>query len=218
MNGSIERPTDTTAPAEPEGAAAAPAPVAPGRVPSGVGLRALLVASRYGGLVLFVVLFVVFAVTLPDTFFTAANLRSVAASYSVPGMLALGLLLPLVAGEFDFSVGATLSGAMVTMGILTGEHGWSWPAAAGIAVAGAVVVGLVNGVLVARFGINSFVATLAVSGIIGGRRCCGRPTARSSTRASRRASPAWATTSTWASRSPPGASPARRSSSGTCCG
>lgn len=125
-------------------------------------------ASRCGGLLLLVVLLVVFGATMSDTFLTDTNLQGVAANQAVPGLLALALLLPLVAGEFDFSAGAVLGAAMVFMAILTGEQGVSWQLAALIVFAGGAVVGVVNGLLVAKLGIHSFVATLAVSGIVSG--------------------------------------------------
>lgn len=125
-------------------------------------------ASRYGGLLMLIVLFVVFGATMSDTFLTDTNLQGVAANQAVPGLLALALLLPLVSGEFDFSAGAVLGAAMVFMAILTGEEGVAWQLAALLVIVGGALVGIVNGLLVAKLGIHSFVATLAVSGVVSG--------------------------------------------------
>jgi ribose transport system permease protein len=142
---------------------------------AGAGRREMLrraqlirVASRYGGLVMLIVLFLVFAATMSDTFLTDTNLQGVAANQAVPGLLAVALLLPLVAGEFDFSAGAVLGAAMVFMAILTGEKDISWQLAALVVLCGGALTGLINGLLVAKVGIHSFVATLAVSGIVSG--------------------------------------------------
>jgi ribose transport system permease protein len=130
--------------------------------------RTLTVASRIGGPIVLIILVVVFTVTLPDTFPTHANLESVIKNQAVPGILALGLLFPLVCGEFDFSGGTLASAAAVALVVLTGRHGLSWPLACVVVVAGCAVVGVVNGILVAYLEYSSFVATLAVAGIIGG--------------------------------------------------
>lgn len=130
--------------------------------------QALWFGSRAGGPIVLVGLFLFFAFTMPDTFFTKANLQSMVSAQAVPGILALGLLFPLVAGEFDFSGGAVASAAAVFLVVLTGNHGWDWPAACIVVIIGSAFVGAVNGVLVAYLEYSSFVATLATSGIIGG--------------------------------------------------
>lgn len=124
--------------------------------------------GRYGALVLLCAMFIGFSIALPDTFFSSANFKAVASQYSVPAMLAIGLLLPVMANEFDFSIGAVVSAAMVAMAVLTGEAGLSWQFAAILVLVGAGIVGCVNGILVAGFGLSSFVATLAVGGIVAG--------------------------------------------------
>ncbi|MEI7993138.1 MAG: ABC transporter permease [Actinomycetota bacterium] len=87
---------------------------------------------------------------------------------AVPGILALGLLFTLVANEFDFSGGAVISGASVAFALLTGQHGVNWAVAGMIVLVGALVIGLINGMLVGILHYNSFVATLAVGGIVAG--------------------------------------------------
>jgi ribose transport system permease protein len=132
------------------------------------GETALRAVSRGAGPIVLLLLFVYFSITLPGTFLSLDNFRSMGAAQAVPGILALGLLFPLVAGEFDFSGGALASGAAVALAILTGEHGVNWAIACVIVILGGVAIGAVNGVLVGVFNYNSFVATLAVSGIVGG--------------------------------------------------
>jgi ribose transport system permease protein len=130
--------------------------------------RTLTIASQLGGPLVLVALVVVFSVTLSDTFPTHANFESMIKNQAVPGILALGLLFPLVCGEFDFSGGTVATGSAVALVVLTGEHGLSWPVACLVILAAAALVGVVNGVLVAYFEYSSFVATLAVSGVLGG--------------------------------------------------
>ncbi len=130
--------------------------------------RALVMVSRFGGPVILVLLIVIYSVILPSTFPTLANFRALITEQAVPGILAAALLFPLVAGAFDFSGGAVITLAAVAFVQFTGQQHIGWPAACLLVLAGAVVVGIVNGVLIAHFRYNSFVATLATGGILSG--------------------------------------------------
>jgi Ribose/xylose/arabinose/galactoside ABC-type transport systems, permease components len=124
---------------------------------SGLALPALLV-----------IFIVVFSMTRTGTFFTLDNFRSIGSSQAVLAILALGAMLPLVVGEFDLSVGANLGlGVIVTTG-LTGNVGLPTGVAVLLALTACSFVGVVNGLLVARFQINAFVATLATATFLGG--------------------------------------------------
>ena len=140
--------------------------------PSTVARRSTLVQAgeRYGLIVLLVAIIGFFSI-LPAssaTFFSVANLSILLANQSVIVIVAMASLFPLIAGHFDFSVGSiavvssiVCAGAQVRMGL---------PLLLAILVATAVaaVIGLVNGVVVARFGVNSFVSTLGVATLLGG--------------------------------------------------
>jgi ribose transport system permease protein len=130
--------------------------------------RALIAGSRFGGPALLVALVIVYSVTLPHTFLTVVNIRALLSQQAVPGILAAALLLPLVAGEFDFSGGSVIGLAAVVLVQLTGQLGLNWPTACIVILAAAAVFGAINGILISRFGYNSFVATLASGGVLGG--------------------------------------------------
>jgi ribose transport system permease protein len=126
---------------------------------------------RLSGLALpamLVVFVVVFSIARTSTFLTVANFRTLGSSQAVLAVLAIAALLPLIVGQFDLSVGANLGlGVIVTTG-LTGNVGLPTPVAIVLALITCAFVGLVNGVLVARFEINAFVATLATATVLGG--------------------------------------------------
>ena len=104
-----------------------------------------------------------FSIAKPDIYPTTGNLQSILGSQSVLLILALGLLLPLTAGEFDLSVASTMSMAAMTIAVLNVNQQVDILAAIAIAIALALVVGLVNGLLVVRIGFDSFIATLGTS-------------------------------------------------------
>ncbi len=124
--------------------------------------------ERYGLLVLLIGVSVYFSFDQPDTFATAANWRLIVASQSVTAVIALGLMLPLLAGNFDVSTGSTcLLSSMVLAGMMS-RDGASlfWGSLAVLAIGSAI--GVVNGLLVTRFGLDGLIATLGSATIIGG--------------------------------------------------
>jgi ribose transport system permease protein len=117
---------------------------------------------------LLIVLIVTFSLWEPSTFATVANFKTILSANSVVALLALGAMMPLVVGEFDLSVGSNLGlSLIVCTGLLSKSH-----ANLAVAIAAAIVcstlVGLINGLLVARAGIDAFVTTLAISTLITG--------------------------------------------------
>ena len=127
-------------------------------------------AERYAlvGLVLVVA---VFFSTWPDsaaTFPTAANLRILVANQALTVLLALAVLLPLVAGHFDFSVGAVAASSSVVCAGLMQNHGTPLTMAVLAALCTGTAVGLANGFAVAYLQVNAFVSTLAVATLLGG--------------------------------------------------
>src|SRR3954454_24266730 len=126
--------------------------------------------ERSGVAILLVLLIVFFSVnpTTADGFTSTANLQNIFANQSVTGLIALGMVIPLVAGYFDLSAAAIAGLANVTVAAVAGTHHHSLllGALAGIGVA--LLAGVINGFMVAVVRLNGFVYTLGVSILIGG--------------------------------------------------
>lgn len=122
-------------------------------------------AQRLGSLVALVAIFVYAAATIPS-FLTVANVRNLFSQNSELGIVACAMTLAIVLGEFDLSVGAVgaLAG-IVFAKVAVGNDLW----VAGLAalLCGSVC-GALNGVLVAAFRVNSFIATLGTASIFSG--------------------------------------------------
>lgn len=129
--------------------------------------RVLPRLSDYGVVLFLLLLIVGFSVALPDRFPTWANVQSILGDQAIPGLLALAVVLPLAAGEFDLSVAATLGFDAVLAAYLT-SHGTAVPLALLLCVLVGCVVGACNAFLVVRVGVNAFVATLGTSTILAG--------------------------------------------------
>jgi ribose transport system permease protein len=127
-----------------------------------------LIAARFALPFILVALVILFSLLRPETFATASNFKTILTQNSVLAVLAIGAMLPLVAGQFDLSVGAVLGAGLILVTGLTSKSGLPMGVALVIAIAGCLVVGIVNGFLVAMVGINAFVATLATGTLLGG--------------------------------------------------
>jgi ribose transport system permease protein len=123
--------------------------------------------ERFSGLYLWAMFIVVFGVWTPSLFLTTGTLHTVASSQAAGAVLALAALLPLAAGSFDLSIGATanLSGIIATT-LQTGHH-WSVGPAIGAALAVSAAVGAVNGFIIVRLHVSSFIATLGMGTVVG---------------------------------------------------
>jgi simple sugar transport system permease protein len=76
------------------------------------------------------------------------------------GILAAAVALLMIAGEFDLSIGSMIGFAGVLIAIPASQWGWPLWASVLLAFAAAIVVGWLNGVIVVRTGLPSFIVTL----------------------------------------------------------
>jgi ribose transport system permease protein len=135
--------------------AAAPRPAPSGSASS---RGAFAIAREYGVWLVLATLVVAFSVTT-DAFLTTNNLRNLAQQSGEPALLACGMTVVIIAGEFDLSVGAIFGFAGVVAAVVDNAVGL--PLAVLAALATGAWLGLVNGLIVSRAGIQSFLATLA---------------------------------------------------------
>ncbi len=113
------------------------------------------------GLVLIAIVFQV----LNPLFLSSRNLVNLTLEASSVGVISLGVVCVLLVGEIDLSVGSVsgLSGAIVA--VLGVQQGWPMPLAIATAIATGLLIGIIYGQAFTRFGMPSFVATLA--GLLG---------------------------------------------------
>ncbi len=125
-------------------------------------IRRLMGRPEFGSLAGVLLVFAFFAVVAGDRGFLTplgtVNYLEVAAQL---GLLASTVSLLMIAGEFDLSVGSMIGAAGMALAIPVAI--WGWPMWAGIllAFALAALFGYLNGYLVVRTGLPSFIVTLA---------------------------------------------------------
>jgi ribose transport system permease protein len=115
---------------------------------------------------IFIVMFIVFSIWVPDTFLQWNTWKALIDSQAVTAILAVGLVIALSAGAFDLAIGAELGfGAIFVAWFLVDKGVGLVPAIILTLLAGALI-GLANGLLVTRVKIDSFIATLGMSSIL----------------------------------------------------
>lgn len=154
----------------PEPVSTDPAPAAgPLQAKTRRGNLALVIVSKYGTLFAMAIMIVIFGLAVPNgAFLSGNNLLSIVNQSALTAIIACGLTMVLVVGEFDLSVGyaASLAGVLVTG--LVANQGLPLVAAVVLTILVGGAVGGVNGVLVTKARVNAVVATLGVGTILTG--------------------------------------------------
>jgi ribose transport system permease protein len=123
--------------------------------------------AQFGILGTLVVCIIFFSIQ-DDRFASVATLRTTLGIGAPLLIVALGLTVVLVMGDFDLSVSGMLSasGALVVVLIVNEDWPWGWAVLLGLVLAG--LFGLLNGLLVAYVGTPSFITTLATGVVLAG--------------------------------------------------
>lgn len=125
------------------------------------------VSMREGGVILgFIILCIAISLASP-AFLTKTNILNLLRQSSIVGIIATGMTFVIISGNFDISVGAIAAfcGAL-TLKALLAEY--SLPAALLFALTAGVMIGIVNGILVAKVNIPSLIATMGMVTIVRG--------------------------------------------------
>ncbi len=96
-----------------------------------------------------------------DRFLSATNLTNLLLQITAIGLVSVGVVLVLLLGEIDLSVGAVSGLCAAVMGVLSVKHGWSPYLAIAAAVLVGTAIGMFQGSVFTQFGVPSFVVTLA---------------------------------------------------------
>lgn len=96
-----------------------------------------------------------------DTFATERNLFNVTRNFAFVGIVALGMTTVIITRGIDLSVGSAVVMSAIVTGMVMSE-GYSLATAIVLAIAAALLIGLVNGVLIAILGMPPFVVTLGM--------------------------------------------------------
>ncbi len=130
-------------------------------------LRRLLVRPETGAVAGSAAVWIFFAIVAGGYGFVsllgASSYLSVSAEFAIQ---AVPVALLMIGGEFDLSVGSTVGACGMMIAILSTQYGWNIWAAIVAALVFAVLIGMLNGYLVLRTGLPSFIVTLGTSYIL----------------------------------------------------
>jgi ribose transport system permease protein len=118
--------------------------------------------------IFFVMLVMFFSFMVPHTFMTIDNLTSILNDGAVLAIIACGLTVVLVAGEFDLSIASAASFGGALAAVLAVHTSASLALILAIVVLSGALIGAVNGILVSRFEIPALIATIAVASLLDG--------------------------------------------------
>ncbi|WP_134766723.1 ABC transporter permease [Nocardioides sp. 1609] len=130
-------------------------------------LTRVMKRPEVGALSAAIVIFVFFALTT-DVFATGRGASTWLQQASTVGIMAVAVALLMIGGEFDLSAGAITGFTGLVVGVLTREYGVNIFAAILISLALALLIGAVNGVLVMKTGLPSFIVTLGTFFVLQG--------------------------------------------------
>src|SRR5881275_896815 len=140
---------------------AAPAPVT---VPSPrADLVRRFLSGDLGFLRVIVGLIVIWAIFYSQNtrFLSAQNLTNLVLQITAVALISVGVVLVLLLGEIDLSVGALSGLAAAIMAVLQVKHGWNPYVAVAAGVLTGMIIGLFQGSVFAYFGVPAFIVTLA---------------------------------------------------------
>jgi ribose transport system permease protein len=118
------------------------------------------IVYRYGILLAWIAVIVIFSLLAPNIFFTAGNFSTIFGSQAVLLMLAIAALFSLTVGELDMSITGAFGMSYVLLGVLHINNGWPIAAAIAASLLSGVVVGLINAFFIVKLGVQSIVVTL----------------------------------------------------------
>jgi ribose transport system permease protein len=129
---------------------------------------ALRGVERFGLLAAVAVMFGAFAISEPSLFLTKGNLDAILISQAAVLLMAVGISIPLRAGEFDLSISSIMVLSMIASAVLNRDHHAPLIVLIIVSLAIGTVCGAVNALLVVFFKINAFIATLGTSSVLTG--------------------------------------------------
>jgi simple sugar transport system permease protein len=130
--------------------------------------RRLLRQPEVGALIGAIVVWAFFAVIAPDIWLSVTGVARILDSSSALGIMAVAVALLMIGGEFDLSAGVMTGTVGLITGMLATQVGLNIWLAMLVALIFALVVGYLNGLMVVKTGLPSFIVTLATFFILRG--------------------------------------------------
>lgn len=124
--------------------------------------------ERFGLVIVWLAFIALFGALRPDTFLTWANFSTIFGSEAVLVIVALGLMIPLVAGDFDLSIAQILTLVSMTTALLDARMDVPLAVVLPLGLAIGAFIGLLNGAITLYFRVHSLIVTLGMGTFLHG--------------------------------------------------
>lgn len=124
--------------------------------------------TRFGLIGIWLIVIAAFGILNPSQFLSASNFQTIVNSQVPLLIVALAVMVPLAAGEFDLSIAGVMSFAIVLLGYLNVQADWGILLAILATLCAAVAVGLINSLFIIVVGVESLIVTIGMGTLLVG--------------------------------------------------
>lgn len=132
------------------------------------GFAPSLLLQKYAVIIAWVILFISFSIWMPGVFNSMLNIKTILGSQAVLVVASLAVLIPIIAGDYDMSVAATLTVVNIVVAKLNVEAGLPIGACIVIGLLIGIGIGAANGFIITRFKLNAFIVTMGMYTFLSG--------------------------------------------------
>jgi simple sugar transport system permease protein len=130
--------------------------------------RRVEIGALIGAIVVWLFFAIIAVISPPNPWISTVGVSRILDQASTIGIMAIAVALLMIGGEFDLSTGVMVGTTGLVAGLLSTRAGWNlWPAMLA-ALVFALIVGYLNGLMVIKTGLPSFIVTLATFFILRG--------------------------------------------------
>ncbi len=133
-----------------------------------IGLSISGVLQKYAIVIAWIILFIAFSIWMPGTFNSVMNITTLLGSQAVLVIASSAVLIPIIAGDYDMSVTATLTLVNILVAKLNVDLGLPIGLCVVIGLAVGALIGAINGWIITRFKLNAFIVTMGMYTLLTG--------------------------------------------------
>ncbi|MBE1879001.1 ABC transporter permease [Myceligenerans pegani] len=129
-------------------------------------MRAALSFHNISAIYIFVIMFIVFSVWIPEKFLQPGVWRSLLDAEALTGLAAIAALLPLVAGSLNLAVGAQVGFCAILSAFLLSKAGLPIALQLPAVVLAGALIGYLTALVITRLRVEPIIATLGMSSVL----------------------------------------------------
>lgn len=120
------------------------------------------ILQKYAIIIVWLILAIAFSIWMPGVFNSLRNIRTLLGAQAVLVIASLAVLIPIIAGDYDMSVAATLTVVNISVAKLNIDIGLPIGVCIVIGLLIGVAIGAANGFIITKFKLNAFIVTMGM--------------------------------------------------------